>query len=114
MSMPYTAAMMAASNGSLADLERAYNHGLLPYREYRRALVFSTWCASRFGGEAGRRQDVFWNTRGRDAFNRRMDAVLRLYRAAQKRGLAQWELYRARCTLPAGLVKDWSHYPKAA
>ena len=114
MSMPYTAAMMAAANVSLADLERYRSWGLISKREFTRAYVFACWCAPRMGGDAGRRQDAFWNARGKAAYERRIAAVRRLYYAMQPRGREQWEIYHARCTLPARAVRDWGRYPKRA
>ena len=64
---------------SIKQAEYMLHSGLMQQRTFDWFCLFADWCAPRFSGTAGYRQERFYNRCGREAYEHRLARVKRLH-----------------------------------
>lgn len=62
------------------QMEQQYRYGLVTEKVWKMFLFAWSWCAPRFGGDAGRQQDKFYDKHGKGAYQKRINRVRRFFR----------------------------------
>lgn len=85
-------AVWALHQATYEQAEYMLRQGRVGAEEFRRYQFFWTWCAARFSGSAGKRQDKTFDRLGGDALYRRIDRANRLRLRYLARLLAPYRL----------------------
>lgn len=75
----YTLRDMLTSGTSMNRAVQMLHSGLIDQRTFDRYCFLDDWCAPRFSGSAGFKQERFWTRFGADACYRRHDRVKALH-----------------------------------